>query len=64
MVQSEQHMIYRLMAGGGRQGAGRRKLTWKKLTEKDCGECKITTVDPQEKSTWRSGLISAMHAAI
>ena len=24
---------------------------------------KLTTVDPQERSTWRSGLRSAMHAA-
>ena len=44
-------------------GAGRPKLTWKKLTEKDCREWKLTTVDPQERSTWRSGVRSAMHAA-
>ena len=60
MVQSEQHVIYRLMAGGG---AGRPKLTWKKLKERDCREWKLTTVDPQERSTWRSGVRSAMHAA-
>ena len=47
----------------GRRGAGRPKLTWKKLTEKDCGEWKLTTVDPQERSTWRSGVRSAMRAA-
>ena len=47
----------------GRRGAGRPKLTWKKLTEKDCHECKLTTVDPQERSTWRSGVRSAMRAA-
>ena len=47
----------------GRRGAGRPKLTWKKLTEKDCREWKLTTVDPQERSTWRSGVRSAMHAA-
>ena len=47
----------------GRQGAGRPKLTWKKLTEKDCREWKLTTVDTQERSTWRSGLSSAMRAA-
>ena len=29
----------------------------------DCREWKLTTVDPQERSTWRSGVISAMHAA-
>ena len=29
----------------GRWGAGRPKLTWKKLTEKDFREWKLTTVD-------------------
>ena len=52
MVQSEQ--------GGG---AGRLKLTLKKLTERDCREWKLKTVDPQERSTWRSGVRSAMRAA-
>ena len=46
----------------GRQRAGRPKLTWKKLTEKDCREWKLTTVDPQERSTSRSGVRSGMHA--
>ena len=47
----------------GRRGAGRPKQTWKKLTEKDCREWKLTTVDPQERSTWRSGVRSAMRTA-
>ena len=47
----------------GRRGAGRPKLTWKKLTERDCREWKLTTVDPQERSTWRSVVRSAMRAA-
>ena len=47
----------------GRRGAGRPKLTWKKLTERDCREWKLTTVDPQERSTWKSGVRSAMRAA-
>ena len=47
----------------GRQGAGRPKLTWKKLMEKDCSDLKLATVDPQERSTWRSGVRSAMRAA-
>ena len=47
----------------GKRGAGRPKQTWKKLTEKDCREWKLTTVDPQERSTWRSGVRSAMNAA-
>ena len=33
----------------GEGGGG--KLTWKKLTEKDCREWKLTAIDPQEKST-------------
>ena len=36
----------------GRQG----QKPWKKLIEKDCREWKFTTVDPQERNTWRSGL--------
>ena len=47
----------------GRLGAGRPRLTWKKLMERDCCELKLTTVDPQERSTWRSGVRSAMRAA-
>ena len=46
----------------GRQGAGRSRLAWKKLTKKDCRKWKLTTVDPQERSTWRSGVRSAMLA--
>ena len=62
MVQSEQHMINRLKAGGrgGGGGGGRPMQTWKKLTEKDYREWKLTTVDPQERSTWRSGVNSAI----
>ena len=30
--------------------------------ERDCREWKLTTVDPQERSTWRSGVRSAMRA--
>ena len=47
----------------GRQGAGRPKLTWKKLREKCCREWKLMTVDPPERSTWRLGVRSAMLAA-
>ena len=47
----------------GRRGPGRRKMTWKKLTEKGCSEWKLTTVDPQEMNTWRSGVRSAMCTA-
>ena len=30
--------------------------------EKDCHEWKLTTVDPQERNNWRSGVRSAMPA--
>ena len=60
MVQSEQHVIYRLYR---REQAGRPKLTWKKLTEKDSCEWNLMKVDPQKRSTWRSGVRSAMCAA-
>ena len=59
VVQSEQHVINRLMAGGGREA----QANMEKLTEKDCHEWKLMTVDPQERSTWRSGVRSAMRAA-
>ena len=52
-----------LMAGRGGGLAERPKLTWKKLMEKDCHEWKLTSVEPQERSTWRSGVRSAMCAA-
>ena len=62
VVQSEQHVIYRLY-NIGQLWQGRSKLTWKKLTENDCCVWKLTIVDPQEMSTWRSGVRSAMSAA-
>ena len=43
-----------------RWGPGRPKLTWKKLKENDCHEWKLTTVDPQERSIWRSGVASQL----
>ena len=55
---------YDMQIDGKGGGGGRRlKQTWKKLTERDCHEWKLTTVDPQERSTWRSGVRSAMRAA-
>ena len=59
-TQSKQHVIYILM---GRRGPGKPRLTWKKLAERDRCEWKLTTVDPQGRSTWRSGVRSAMRAA-
>ena len=56
-------ICYQLFETEGRQEAGRLKLTWKKLMEKDCCEWKLTTVYPQERSTWRSDVRSAMRAA-
>ena len=45
------------------QGGQSYLITWKKLKEKDCHEWKLTSVNPQERSTWRSGVRSAMRAA-
>ena len=36
----------------------------KKFSENNCYKLKLTTVDPQERNTWRSYLRSAMPAAI
>ena len=49
--------------GGGGGGGGVQANMDIKLTEKDCPEWKLTTVDPQEMSTWRSGVRSAICAA-
>ena len=57
MEQSEQHVIYRLMEGRGREAQASMEET-----EKDCREWKLTTVDPQQRSTWHSGVRSAMRA--
>ena len=48
---------------GGGMGAGRPTLTWNTRPEKDCPEWKLATVDPQERSTWRSGVRYAIQAA-
>ena len=53
MVQSEQHVIYRLLADGG----GRKAQTHMEETGRE------TAVEPQERSTWRLGVRSAMRAA-
>ena len=47
----------------GRRGPGRPKVTWKKLTENNCHEWKLTPYNPQERSTLRLGVRSAMCAA-
>ena len=47
----------------GKLGPGRPKLTLKKLTGNNCREWKLTTINLQERSTWRSGVRSAMPAA-
>ena len=48
--------------GGGR-GAGRGARAGMELAERGCCGWKLTAVDPQERSTWRSGVRSAMRAA-
>ena len=38
-------------------------MTWKQLTERDCREWKLSTINPHDRYTWRSGVRSAMPAA-
>ena len=45
------------------QAGGREAQANMEETDGDCREWKLTTVDPQERSTWRSGVRSAMRAA-
>ena len=52
----------------GKYGSGRakmtwKKMTWKKLTVRDCREWKLSSTDPLDRRTWRSGVRSAMLAA-
>ena len=47
----------------GKRGPGRPKMTWKRLTERDCREWKLSGIDPHHRDTWRSGVKPAMHAA-
>ena len=59
MVQSRQPLTYRLMESV----AGRPKMTGKQLTERDCREWKLSTIDPHDRHTWRPGGRSAISAA-
>ena len=47
----------------GKREPGRPKMTWKQLTERDCREWKLSTINPHERHFWRSGVRSAMRAA-
>ena len=49
----------------GKHGPGRPKITQKQLTERDCREWKLSTINPHVRNTcmWRSGVRSAMLAA-
>ena len=47
----------------GKRGPGRPKMTWKQLTERDCRKWKLSAINPHDRSTWRSGVRSAMRAA-
>ena len=38
-------------------------MTWKQLTERDCREWKLSTINPHDRYTWRSSVRSAMPAA-
>ena len=47
----------------GKYGPGRPKMTWKQLTERDCREWKLSSINPHDRHNWRSGVRSAMRAA-
>ena len=54
MVQSRQPLTYRLIESvvlGGQ------------ITERDFREWKLSAIDPHDRHTWRSGVISAVRAA-
>ena len=48
----------------GKHGSGRPKMIWKQLTGRDCREWKLMAINPHDSCTWRSGVRSAMRAAI
>ncbi|XP_048753153.2 uncharacterized protein LOC125664425 [Ostrea edulis] len=47
----------------GRRRVGRSMLSWRKLTEKDRREWKLSTADPQDRKKWRYEVRSDMRAA-
>ena len=38
-------------------------MTWKQLTERDCREWKLSSINPHDRHIWRSGVRSVMRAA-
>ena len=34
-------------------------MTWKQLTERDCREWKLSTIDPHDRHNWRTDVKSA-----
>ena len=49
--------------GWWRAWPGRPKMTGKQLTERDCREWKLSTIDPHDRHTWRPGGRFAISAA-
>ena len=47
----------------GKRKPGGQKKTWKQLTKDDCRKWGLLAVDPHDRSSWRSGVRSAMRAA-
>ena len=47
----------------GKRGPGRPKMTWRELTERDRSVWNLSTVDPLDRDSCRSGVRSAMRAA-
>ena len=46
-----------------KRGLGRPKMTWKQLTERDCREWKISTIDPRDRYTWRTDVSACKQQA-
>ena len=38
-------------------------MTWRQLTERDCREWKLLSINPHDRDTWNSDVRYAMHAS-
>ena len=47
----------------GRRGPGRPKMSWSEVTTRDCKQWNLTSVDPCDKTAWKSAVRGAMAAA-
>ena len=47
----------------GKRGSGRPRMNWDGITGRDRREWRLTSVDPQDRDTWRCSVRTAMRAA-